>query len=136
MGNFPKAPKTIEKMAVVAPIPNAKMSTAVKANPGDFRSCRKTSFRSERILTLGLLEDQLAIGRHGVMSVCSDQKDSWRGSAPGQGKGWEGGKVNDPEDGGRRDARGVFREGKHLHGHSGFRPKNFPLQRPGASRSG
>ncbi len=33
-------PSTIEKMAVVAPMPNASVSTAVSVNPGDLRNWR------------------------------------------------------------------------------------------------
>src|ERR1700722_20005405 len=38
----------MEKIAVVAPIPNASISTAVRANPRDLRSCRRTKRRSKR----------------------------------------------------------------------------------------
>jgi hypothetical protein len=33
-------------MAVVAPIPSAKVRTTVAANPGEDRSCRKECFKS------------------------------------------------------------------------------------------
>src|ERR1700761_9750678 len=43
---------TMEKMAVVAPMPKASMSTAVMANPGDLRSWRRTKRRSKRIFSI------------------------------------------------------------------------------------
>src|SRR3984885_4263533 len=43
-----KTPSTIEKIAVVAPIPNASMSTAVAVKPGDLPSCRNANLRSGR----------------------------------------------------------------------------------------
>src|SRR6476660_3286864 len=41
---------TTLKMAVFAPIPSARVSTATRVNPGDFRSWRKASFRSFMLL--------------------------------------------------------------------------------------
>jgi hypothetical protein len=42
---------TSEKIAVLAPIPSASVSTAVSVNPGDFRSCRQPNLRSFSIVT-------------------------------------------------------------------------------------
>ena len=42
----------IVKIAVVAPIPSASVTTAVTANPGDFHSCRHAYFRSPSISVL------------------------------------------------------------------------------------
>ena len=41
---------TIEKIAVLAPIPSASVITAVSVNPGDFLSCRNANFRSFSIV--------------------------------------------------------------------------------------
>src|SRR5580698_4151092 len=45
-------PSTMEKIAVVAPIPKASMSTAVAVKPGDVLSCRNANLRSERSLCI------------------------------------------------------------------------------------
>jgi len=45
-------PSTTEKTAVVEPIPNASVSTAIAAKPGDLRSWRSAIFESER--TIGM----------------------------------------------------------------------------------
>ena len=37
---------TREKIAVLAPIPSARVNTAVSVNPGDFSNCRNANFRS------------------------------------------------------------------------------------------
>ena len=54
----------MEKMVVVAPMPKASISTAVAVNPLDLRNCRKTSFRSERILMHETPRNGLAVRRN------------------------------------------------------------------------
>src|ERR1700722_1931227 len=45
----------MEKIAVVAPMPKASMSTAVAVKPGDLLSWRNTNLRSERSLCIATL---------------------------------------------------------------------------------
>src|SRR4029077_6224452 len=43
---FKTTPSTTPKIALVAPIPRARVRTVTIVNPGDFRSCRKVNFKS------------------------------------------------------------------------------------------
>jgi hypothetical protein len=47
----------MEKIAVVAPMPNASISTAVAANPGEWLSCRNTNLRSKKTFCIFVLEE-------------------------------------------------------------------------------
>src|SRR5882724_7817027 len=48
-----RTPSTMEKIAVVAPIPKASISTAVAVKPGDCLNCRKTNFKSRKNERMG-----------------------------------------------------------------------------------
>src|SRR5215471_14544101 len=47
-------PSTTEKIAVVAPMPKASVSTAVIVKPADLRNCRKTKRRSCKTFRRGI----------------------------------------------------------------------------------